>query len=86
MMRFLKRLFAGAAPENNIELLSSGGYRQRGVAIENQNREPPLAGITQIATADAIAQIFDSDAKRQEAQSSRSSAHGGAISFNQRRK
>jgi hypothetical protein len=55
-------------------------FRQRGGIIEN--RSPPIPGVHQVATADAIAQIFALDAARQEMESTRSSTQGGAISFN----
>jgi hypothetical protein len=78
MFEFIRRIFAGTAPESNAEQLRSGGYRQRNVI---ENRSPPIPDITQAANADAIAQIFALDAARQEMESTRSSTHG-AISFN----
>jgi hypothetical protein len=78
MFEFIRRIFPGTAPENNVEQLRSGGYRQRGII---ENRSPPIPGVHQVATADAIAQLFALDAARQEMESTRSSTHG-AISFN----
>jgi hypothetical protein len=66
MMKFLRRLFAGAAPETNAEQLGGGGHSQRGGIIEN--REPPIPGVIEVASADVISQIFDGDATRQEAE------------------
>jgi hypothetical protein len=34
--------------------------------IENENRESPIPGVIQVASANVISQIFDADAKRQE--------------------
>jgi hypothetical protein len=83
MMKFLRRLFAAAAPETNTEQLRGEDHNRGGVI---ENRPPPVPGIIQIASADAIAQIFDGDAARQEMEYTRRSAHGGAISFNSKRK
>jgi hypothetical protein len=82
MMRFLRRIFGAAAPETNAEQLGGGGQSRSG-AIEI--REPPIPGIIQLASADALAQIFDGDAARQEMEYTRRGAHGGAISFNRRK-
>jgi hypothetical protein len=81
LFEFIRRIFAGTAPESNAEMLRGD---QRTSIIEN--REPPMPGITQIASADVIAQIFESDAARQALESTRGSAHGGAISLNRPRK
>jgi hypothetical protein len=83
MMRFLRRIFGAAAPESNAEMLSGGG-QSRGAIVEN--RSPPIPGIIQVASADAIAQIFHGDAARQEMEYTRRGAHGGAISFNHHRR
>jgi hypothetical protein len=48
MMKFLRRLFAAAAPESNTEQLS-GGRHGRGAIVEN--REPPIPDIIQVASA-----------------------------------
>jgi hypothetical protein len=63
MFKFLRRIFAGAAPES----------------------KPPLPDILQAATADTLAQIFEGDVARLEAQS-RGQCGGGAISFNHDRR
>jgi hypothetical protein len=57
-------------------------FQQRGGVIENRQSLP---GVTQIANADAIGQIFDGDVARLEAES-RGQFGGGAISFNRPRK
>jgi hypothetical protein len=94
MWKFLRRIFAGAAPETNVGHLGGGGHthrdevndwlRQSGLHVEN--RPPPMPGIVEVATADAISQIFSSDVARQEAEHAshamQRSAFGGAISFN----
>jgi hypothetical protein len=54
MMKFLRRLFAGAAPESNAVQLSGEG-RSRSVI---EDRQPAIPGVIQVASADIIAQIF----------------------------
>jgi len=60
---FIRRLFAGAAPESNADLLRSGGS-DRSTIVET--RQPPIPGVIQIATTDVISQLFDRDVARQE--------------------
>jgi hypothetical protein len=46
---------------------SSDGCSNSGSGIiENENRETPIPGVIQVASADVISRIFHADAKRQE--------------------
>jgi hypothetical protein len=61
-------------------------FKQRGGIIANEDQAPPIPGIIQVASADVIAQIFDGDVARLEAESRGQRFGGGAISFNRPRK
>jgi hypothetical protein len=73
MLKFLRRLFANAAPQSNVEHLGGGGHtrrddvnywlRQSGLQVEKN--EPPIPDIVQVASHDVISAIFRADAERQ---------------------
>jgi hypothetical protein len=50
----------------NYEKVVRRLFKSESGIIENENRESPIPGVIQVASADVISQIFHSDAKRQE--------------------
>jgi hypothetical protein len=71
MIRFLRQIFAGAAPpDSNADALGvdhDDPLKRRGITIENRNRPPP-PGVIAVESEAAISAIFRRDCMRQEAE------------------